>query len=118
MADPPVGMKALAECLRPDGVAALMLYARYGRAGVELMQAIFRELGLRQDEESLAMVKAAIATLAPTHPLGGATWRSPRTWSSTPVWWTPSCTAATAVTPPTAAASLSRRPVWCSRIGS
>ena len=69
MADPPAGMKALAECLRPDGVAALMLYARYGRTGVELMQGIFRELGLRQDEESLAMVKAAIATLAPGHPL-------------------------------------------------
>jgi len=69
MADPQVGMQALADCLRPEGVAALMLYARYGRAGVELMQAIFRELGLRQDEESLAMVKEGIASLAPTHPL-------------------------------------------------
>lgn len=69
IADPPVGMKALADCLRPEGVAAIMLYARYGRAGVELMQSIFRELGLRQDEESLRMVKEGIASLVPTHPL-------------------------------------------------
>ena len=69
MADPPTGMKALADCLRPDGVAALMLYARYGRTGVELMQSIFRDLELRQDEESLQMVKYAITTLAADHPL-------------------------------------------------
>jgi SAM-dependent methyltransferase len=69
MAEPKVGMKALADCLRPDGVAAIMLYARYGRAGVELMQAIFRELGLEQNEESLSMVKEAIKSLSPNHPL-------------------------------------------------
>jgi len=69
MADPEAGMKALAEVLRPDGVAAIMLYARYGRAGVELMQAIFRDMGLRQDEESLALVKAALNSLAPSHPV-------------------------------------------------
>jgi SAM-dependent methyltransferase len=69
LAEPKVGMKALADCLRPDGVAAIMLYARYGRAGVELMQAIFRELGLEQNEESLSMVKEAIKSLSPSHPL-------------------------------------------------
>jgi len=69
LAKPKVGMKALAEVLRPDGVIAIMLYARYGRAGVELMQAIFRDLDLKQDEESLAMVKEAIASLGPQHPV-------------------------------------------------
>ena len=69
LAEPKVGMKALADCLRPEGVAAIMLYARYGRAGVELMQAIFRELGLGQDEESLRMVRQAVDSLAPSHPL-------------------------------------------------
>lgn len=68
MAEPKVGMKALADVLRPDGVAAIMLYAHYGRAGVEMMQAIFREMGLHQDEESLRMVKAAVASLASNHP--------------------------------------------------
>jgi SAM-dependent methyltransferase len=69
LAEPKACMKALAEVMRPDGVAAIMLYARYGRAGVELMQAVFREMGLTQDEESLEMVKAAVASLAPSHPL-------------------------------------------------
>lgn len=69
LAEPKAGMKALAEVMKPDGVAAIMLYARYGRAGVELMQAVFREMGLGQDEESLQMVKAAVASLAPSHPL-------------------------------------------------
>lgn len=69
LAEPKDGMKALAAVLRPDGVAAIMLYARYGRAGVELMQAIFREMGLHQDEESLRMVRAAVNSLAPSHPV-------------------------------------------------
>ena len=69
MEDPKAGMKALGEVLRPDGVAAIMLYARYGRAGVEMMQGIFREMGLRQDEESLRTVKSALASLASSHPV-------------------------------------------------
>jgi SAM-dependent methyltransferase len=69
MADPKVGMRALAACLRTDGVAAIMLYARYGRIGVEMMQGVFRDLGLTQDEPSLAVVKAAIAALPQDHPL-------------------------------------------------
>jgi SAM-dependent methyltransferase len=69
MADPEAGMRALAACLRPDGVAAIMLYARYGRIGVEIMQAVFRELGLRQDEASLFTVKEALALLPPDHPV-------------------------------------------------
>jgi SAM-dependent methyltransferase len=69
MADPTAGMRALAARLRPDGVAAIMLYARYGRLGVEMLQGVFRDLGLTQDEPSLAVVKAAIAALPQDHPL-------------------------------------------------
>jgi SAM-dependent methyltransferase len=69
MADPKVGMRALATCLRPEGVAALMLYARYGRIGVEMMQGVFRDLNLAQDELSLAVVQAALAALPQDHPL-------------------------------------------------
>jgi len=66
-----LGMKALADVLRPGGVAALMLYARYGRTGVELLQAVFRDLGLGQDEESLRIVKQTVASLPDAHPLHG-----------------------------------------------
>ena len=38
MADPVTGMTALANCLRSDGVAAIMLYARNGRSGLEMLQ--------------------------------------------------------------------------------
>jgi len=71
MADPQAGLRALAGCLRPQGVVALMLYARYGRIGVEMLQGIFRDLGLAQDEPSLAVVKAALEALPQGHPLRG-----------------------------------------------
>ena len=62
-------MAALASCLRPDGVAAIMLYARFGRTGVEMLQSVFREMGLKQSDTSLVMVREAIEILPPDHPL-------------------------------------------------
>jgi len=69
MADPLAGMKALAACLRPDGVIGVMLYAKYGRVGVELMESVFRDFGLRQDDASLRVVKQAISLLSADHPV-------------------------------------------------
>jgi hypothetical protein len=69
MADPPAGLKALAGCLRPDGVMALMLYAKYGRIGVELLESVFRDLGLGQDDASVQLVKDALSTLTADHPI-------------------------------------------------
>jgi SAM-dependent methyltransferase len=67
MSDPLAGMKALAACLRPDGVVGIMLYARYGRVGVEALQAVFRDLALRQDEPSLSLVKETLSLLPREH---------------------------------------------------
>jgi SAM-dependent methyltransferase len=69
MADPEEGMRALAECLRPEGVLAVMLYANYGRIGVHLMQSVFKDLGLSQNEASLDIVRDALGQLSPLHPL-------------------------------------------------
>jgi len=69
MADPQAGMNSLARCLRPDGVAAIMLYARHGRVGVELLQAVFRDLGLQQDDKSLRLVKSTLAIVEDYHPI-------------------------------------------------
>ena len=69
MADPPAGLRALAGCLRPDGVIALMLYAKYGRIGVELLESVFRELGLRQDDSSVQLVKDTLSSLTADHPI-------------------------------------------------
>jgi hypothetical protein len=60
---------SLGERLRPDGVVSIMLYATYGRIGVEMLQGVFRELGLGQDELSVQLVKDAVATLPADHPL-------------------------------------------------
>ncbi len=69
LADPLEGMKALALCLRPGGAIGVMLYARYGRIGVELLQGVFRDMGLVQDDASLQMVKETVSSLADDHPV-------------------------------------------------
>ncbi|MDI3314993.1 MAG: class I SAM-dependent methyltransferase [Mycobacterium sp.] len=68
LADPLAGMKALAGCLRRDGAMGLMLYAKYGRLGVELLESVFRDLGLCQDDASIQIVKEAISVLPTDHP--------------------------------------------------
>ncbi|MDR3658769.1 MAG: class I SAM-dependent methyltransferase [Mycobacterium sp.] len=69
MADPLEGMKALAGCLRPEGALGVMLYARYGRIGVELLESVFRDMGLGQDEASVQIIKDTIAVLPADHPV-------------------------------------------------
>ena len=67
LADPQAGMSALAACVRPQGVVAVMVYAKYGRTGVYLLQSLFRDLGLRQDEASIQIVREALASLGAGH---------------------------------------------------
>lgn len=69
MADPPAGMKALASCLRLDGVLGVMLYAKYGRIGVELLQSVFDDLGLHQDHASVQTARETISLLSRGHPV-------------------------------------------------
>jgi SAM-dependent methyltransferase len=67
MRDPSAGLRALAQCLRRDGVIGLMLYSKHARAGIEVLQSVFRDLGLGQDEGSLRIVKEALAWIPPNH---------------------------------------------------
>ncbi|OBI69438.1 bifunctional 2-polyprenyl-6-hydroxyphenol methylase/3-demethylubiquinol 3-O-methyltransferase UbiG [Mycobacterium sp. E796] len=69
MADPLAGLTALGECLRRDGALGVMLYAKYGRVGVEILESLFRDLGLSQDEASVQLVKDALALLPGDHPV-------------------------------------------------
>jgi len=71
MADPPVGLKALAACLRQDGAMGLMLYAKYGRIGVELLQSVFRDMGLGQNDESVRLARETIESLPTDHIVRG-----------------------------------------------
>lgn len=69
LADPGRGLTSLAECLRRDGVIGLMLYAKYGRIGVELLESAFRDMGLGQDEASVQLVKDLLLLLPHDHPV-------------------------------------------------
>ncbi|BBX63128.1 hypothetical protein MSAS_23020 [Mycobacterium saskatchewanense] len=71
LADPLAGLTALGGLLRPDGAMGLMLYAKYGRIGVEILASVFRDLGLSQDEASVQVVKDTIAALPAEHPVRG-----------------------------------------------
>jgi SAM-dependent methyltransferase len=68
--DPLAGLKALASVLDRDGVIFIMVYGRYGRGPVYMMQNLFRTLGVTtQREEDVALVKATIQLLPREHPL-------------------------------------------------
>jgi SAM-dependent methyltransferase len=69
LADPQTGMDAVARCLRSDGVAGLMLYAKYGRHGIQLLQSVFRDLGLEQNESSISLVRQLLSLLPAGHPV-------------------------------------------------
>ena len=69
LSDSQRGMDSLGGCLRRDGVIGIMLYARYGRLGVGLLQSVFADLGLVQDDASIAVVKAALSDLPDRHPI-------------------------------------------------
>lgn len=71
MADPTVGINTLAGLVRPDGVIGLMLYAKYGRTGVHVLQSAFRDMGLVQDEESVAVVREALRFIPKDHLVRG-----------------------------------------------
>ena len=67
--DPAAGLGALAEVLAPDGVVYIMLYAKYGRAGIYMAQELFRLLRLNQSPEDVATVKSALNAFPCDHPL-------------------------------------------------
>ena len=46
-----------------------MLYAKYGRIGVEVMESVFRDLGLRQDDASVRAAKEMLSLLPAGHPV-------------------------------------------------
>lgn len=65
--DPEAGLRALRDVLRPDGTMLLMLYGRYARVGVYMLQDAFRRVGLDQSAESVATVRAVLENLPPWH---------------------------------------------------
>jgi SAM-dependent methyltransferase len=68
--DPAVGLAALRSVLAPAGVVDLMLYARYGRTGVAMIQEYCRMLAVRPEPEGISDLVASLRELPMGHPLG------------------------------------------------
>jgi hypothetical protein len=56
--------------LAPDGAITLMVYARYGRTGIYLMQDYCRRLGIEPSAGEIADLVATLRELPAGHPLG------------------------------------------------
>lgn len=65
--DPVAGLCALGGVLRPNGTIAIMVYGRHARAGVYMLQEMFRLMGLGQTEADVATVKQTLAALPKRH---------------------------------------------------
>lgn len=66
--NPDLGLRALGKHLNPDGVVYVMLYGRYGRDGIYMLQEMFRRLGLDQSKHGIATVREVVAALQAVHP--------------------------------------------------
>jgi SAM-dependent methyltransferase len=69
--DPDRGLRALRDVLKPRGAMRLMVYARYGRTGIYMLQEYCRILGVRASESDLRGLGAGLEALPADHPISG-----------------------------------------------
>ena len=68
LADPDEGLRALRSVLKPDGALQLMVYGRYGRTGIEMLQDYCRRLGVGTSTTEVDDLATILAVLPPHHP--------------------------------------------------
>lgn len=68
--DPALGLRALRDVLAPGGALTLMVYARYGRAGVYMLQDYCRRLDIGTSPDEIGDLVATLRELPLGHPLG------------------------------------------------
>ena len=61
------GLEALVRVLKDDGVMCVMLYAKYARAGIYMVQEALRHMGTEQTLEGVAFARQVIDALPPRH---------------------------------------------------
>lgn len=69
LADPDAGLRALRDVLAPRGAITLMVYARFGRFGVELLQEYGRRLGIGTEPDDVADLVAVLREIPTGHPI-------------------------------------------------
>ena len=67
--DPDLGLQSLRNVLKPGGVMQIMVYASYGRAGIYMLQAYCRLLGINPIDQELQDLSATLNCLPKDHPL-------------------------------------------------
>lgn len=70
LADPKAALSTLRAVLAPCGAVTLMVYARYGRFGVAMVQNYCRRLGITTSAPDIASLVATLRELPLGHPLG------------------------------------------------
>ena len=69
LADPDLGLSCLRDVLAPDGAVTLMVYARYGRTGVYMLQDYCRRVGVGTSSDELADLVDTLREIPLGHPL-------------------------------------------------
>jgi SAM-dependent methyltransferase len=67
LADPDAGLRALRDVLLPDGIISIMVYGRYLRQGIYMLQEAFKLLGLGQNKEDIELIKSTLKDLPEIH---------------------------------------------------
>jgi len=70
LVDPVLGLTALRGVLAPSGALNLMVYAKYGRTGISMIQDYCRRLDVTASATDLADLVATLRELPEGHPLG------------------------------------------------
>ena len=69
LADPEAGLRVLGSVLKAGGAVQLMLYARYGRTGIYMLQDYCRRLGVGTTDAEIADLMTVLKALPQHHPL-------------------------------------------------
>jgi SAM-dependent methyltransferase len=69
LTDPVLGLKALRSVLAPDGALQLMVYAAYGRFGIDMMRDYGRRIGLTTTEEEIEELRQTLSEIPLGHPM-------------------------------------------------
>jgi SAM-dependent methyltransferase len=76
LSDPDTGLRSLRSVLARDGAVHVMVYAKYGRTGIYMMQEYCRLLGVGATEAELRNLGATIGALSADHPIAGVARRT------------------------------------------
>ena len=76
LSDPDTGLRSLRNVLKDDGAMQVMVYATYGRAGIYMMQAYCRLLGVGATQAELRGLGDMIGALSADHPIAAVARRA------------------------------------------